>query len=179
MLLGALMAAGSVAALVLTRSQVQQMALDTSVKSLKGVVREAFLMIDQVEKSVEKTVTAVEQQLDDPDAMYGYSRQLLEHHPYLSGCSISFEPDYFKSKGKYFSAHAYRDGDSIVTEQEGNDQYQYYRNITHLVEHSVCCKLHGSKDQHSCAKRHVYNKFESAHLICLTFDLRLAYELVP
>jgi len=133
MLLGALMAAGSVAALVLTRSQVQQMALDTSVKSLKGVVREAFLMIDQVEKSVEKTVTAVEQQLDDPDAMYGYSRQLLEHHPYLSGCSISFEPDYFKSKGKYFSAHAYRDGDSIVTEQEGNDQYQYFYTDKYLI----------------------------------------------
>ena len=98
MLLGALMAVGSVATLVLTRSQAQQMALDTSVKSLKGVVHEAFLMIDQVEKSVERTVTAVEQQLDDPDAMYGYSRLLLEHHPYLSGCSISFEPDYFKSK---------------------------------------------------------------------------------
>ena len=49
MLLGALMAVGSVATLVLTRSQAQQMALDTSVKSLKGVVREAFLMIDQVE----------------------------------------------------------------------------------------------------------------------------------
>ena len=133
MLLGALMAVGSVATLVLTRSQAQQMALDTSVKSLKGVVHEAFLMIDQVEKSVERTVTAVEQQLDDPDAMYGYSRLLLEHHPYLSGCSISFEPDYFKSKGRYFSAHAYRDGDSIVTEQEGNDRYQYFYTDKYLI----------------------------------------------
>ena len=58
--------------------------------------------------------------------MFVYSRKILENNPNLNGCSIAFEPNYFKDKGRYFSAYSYNDNGTILTTQEGNDHYQYF-----------------------------------------------------
>jgi sigma-B regulation protein RsbU (phosphoserine phosphatase) len=58
--------------------------------------------------------------------MFVYSKQILENNPELNGCSISFEPYYFKEKGQYFSAFSLNENDTIMTTQEGSSQYQYF-----------------------------------------------------
>ena len=65
--------------------------------------------------------------------MFDMSRQVLVDNPELTGCSISFEPFYYKEKGRYFSAYSYNDGDSIQTENEGNDRYQYHYMDWYLI----------------------------------------------
>ena len=58
--------------------------------------------------------------------MFVYSRRILVNNPYLDGCSIAFEPYYFKEKGQYFSAFSLNENGTITTVQEGSNMYQYF-----------------------------------------------------
>lgn len=62
----------------------------------------------------------------DPDSLIRDTREILINHPHFHSCSISMEPDYFKSYGRYFSIYSVRDGDSISTAQYGSDEFQYF-----------------------------------------------------
>ena len=62
----------------------------------------------------------------DPDSLIRDTREILVNNPHFHSCSISMEPDYFKSYGRYFSIYSVRDGDSISTAQYGSDDFQYF-----------------------------------------------------
>ena len=94
--------------------------------TLEGTVLHIDNTLHSVEVAANNMLRLIEQNLDKPDNMFDYSRQVLVNNPELTGCSISFEPFYFKDKGRYFSAYSYNNGDSIQTEQEGTDNYQYH-----------------------------------------------------
>lgn len=130
---GALLTIGLCAALYYSHSYAQQKAMDTAVSSLKSVVRDAFNIINTVQTAADVYVSQIEHHLDDPDQMFILSREILKENKSLKGCSISFEPYFFKEKGKYFSAYSYNQGDTIVTEQEGDDGYQYFYMDWYLI----------------------------------------------
>ena len=109
-----------------TREVIREEAWGKATQTLDGTVMHIDNTLHQVEVASDNMLRVIEQNLDKPDNMFDYSRQVLESNPNLTGCSISFEPYYFKDKGRYFSAYSYNDGDSIQTEQEGTDNYQYH-----------------------------------------------------
>ena len=87
----------------------------------------------RVEKILDEVVTAesnmkwlVLSHLESPDSMYTYSREILKNNPNVIGCSIAFEPYFFSKTEKWFSAYSYNEGDTILTEQEGTERYDYY-----------------------------------------------------
>lgn len=87
----------------------------------------------RIEKVLNEVVTAEENMswlvlshLDTPDSMFTYSKEILMNNPNAVGCSIAFEPYYFSSEQKWFSAYSYNEGDTILTEQEGTDRYDFY-----------------------------------------------------
>ena len=95
-------------------------------QTLDGIVLHIDNTLHDVEVAANNMLRVIENNLDKPDKMFDYSHQILESNPNLSGCSISFEPFYYKEKGEYFSAYSYNNGDSIETENEGTDYYQYH-----------------------------------------------------
>ena len=95
-------------------------------KASESAVMHIDNTLHNVEVAANNMLVVIERNLDKPDMMFDLSRQVLESNPELTGCSISFEPYYYKEKGRYFSAYSYNDGDSIQTEQEGTDNYQYH-----------------------------------------------------
>lgn len=109
-----------------TRELVREEAWEKATKTLDGTVLYIDNTLHKVEVASDNMVRVIEQHLDEPDRMFDLSRQVLKNNPELTGCSISFEPFYFKEKGRYFSAYSYNGGDSIQTEQEGTDNYQYH-----------------------------------------------------
>ena len=115
-----------VAILFYSRQIIQQQAMTDAVESLQQVMESTDRHLHQIEAAADSLLPKIEQHIDQPDMMFEYSRELLKKHPDLKGCSISFDPYFYKEKGQYFSAYSYNNGKSIVTEQEGSDNYQYF-----------------------------------------------------
>ena len=108
------------------RDLVRDKAWGKATQTLDGTVLHIDNTLRHVEVSSDNMLRVIERNLNKPDSMFSLSKQVLVNNPELTGCSISFDPYYYKEKGKYFSAYAYNDGDSIQTEQEGTDNYQYH-----------------------------------------------------
>lgn len=116
-----------------TREVVRDEAMGKANKTLESTVLHIDNTLHRVEVAANNMLYNIEHNLDSPDTMLYLSRRILIDNPELTGCSISFDPFYYKSKGRYFSAYSYNDGDSIQTENEGNDEYQYHHMDWYLI----------------------------------------------
>ena len=58
-----------------------------------------------------------------PDSLLAYTRRVVEAAPDINGCSITTEPDYFPSLGR-FSVYSVRENNDITTVREAD--YDYY-----------------------------------------------------
>lgn len=116
-----------------SRDHVRKDTLGKAQQTLDGTVLHIDNTLRAVEVAANNMLRVIENNLDKPDKMFDYSRQVLETNPELSGCSISFEPFYYKEKGEYFSAYSYNNGDSIETENEGAYYYQYHTMDWYLI----------------------------------------------
>lgn len=108
-----------------SRIAVQEEAVEKATQTLEGTLLHVENTLHEVEVAADNMKWLVEQHIDTPDSMFTFSRTILENNPNLNGCSIAFEPNFYPQKGKYFSAYSYQGGDSIQTEQEGSDLYEY------------------------------------------------------
>ena len=109
-----------------SRKTVRQEAESRASQVLESTVLRVNGLLDRVVVATNNLEWLVLRHLDAPDSMFVYSRCFMENNPDLNGCSIAFEPDFFKDRGRYFSAYSYNDGGTILTTQEGNDQYEYF-----------------------------------------------------
>ena len=82
-------------------------------------------ILEDVELSADNLEWLVYRHLDEPEMMMEYSRTTVQGNPVLSGCSISFEPDFFEGH-HYYSAYSGYIGGTLETEQEGDEDYQYF-----------------------------------------------------
>ena len=82
-------------------------------------------ILQDVEEEADDLEWLVFRHLDSRDTLMEYTRNTVLAHPMLNGCSISFEPYYFKDE-LYFSAYSGKMGGTVLTEQEGGDDYQYF-----------------------------------------------------
>lgn len=62
----------------------------------------------------------------EPDSLFNLTREVVAQNPYIFGCAVAFEPNYFKDKGYYFSPFSSRQGNRIETIQLGTDTYDYF-----------------------------------------------------
>ena len=109
-----------------SRSAVQREAIYRATQILDNTEQRIKTILEKVKVATDNTDWLITRHLDTPDSMFVYSRRILQINPDLNGCSIAFEPNYFPSRGRYFSAYSLRENDTIYTTQEGNDRYQYF-----------------------------------------------------
>ena len=109
-----------------SREAVRQEAISHATQILDKTSLRVEGILNRVEVATNMTKWLVQRHLDRADSMFVYSRGMLENNPDFYNCSIAFEPDYFKDKGRYFSAYTKHVGDSIRTIQGGSDNYQYF-----------------------------------------------------
>ncbi len=118
------------------RLAIRQEAINHATEILENTTLRVDGILKQVEVATNNTDWLVSRHLDAPDSMFVYSRRILENNPDLNGCSIAFEPEYFKQKGRFFSAYSLNDNGVIRTTQEGNEHYEYFYQDWYLL-----CKL--------------------------------------
>ncbi|MBR1927853.1 MAG: SpoIIE family protein phosphatase [Bacteroidales bacterium] len=82
-------------------------------------------IIEDVEIAADNLEWLVYRNLDSPQRLMEYSRSTVQGNSFLLGCSVSLEPFFFKGE-KYFSAYSYNNGETVVSVQEGADDYQYF-----------------------------------------------------
>ncbi len=116
-----------------SRLAVKEEAMQKAAQTLEGTLLRVENTLHDVEVAANNMKWLVEQHMDTPDSMFTFSRTILENNPQLNGCSIAFEPYHFAEKGQFFSAYSYNNGDSIETEQEGNELYEYYYMDWYLI----------------------------------------------
>ena len=109
-----------------SRKAIRQEAINTATQNLESTALRVQQLLDRVVVAADNTDWLVTRHLDAPDSMFVYSQRILKNNPDLNGCSIAFEPYYFKEKGLYFSAYSYNDHGNIETIQEGNNHYEYF-----------------------------------------------------
>ena len=109
-----------------SRKTVREEAENRASQVLESTVLRVNNLLDRVVVATDNLEWLVLRHLDAPDSMLVYSRCFMKNNPDLNGCSIAFEPYFFKDRGRYFSAYSYNDDGNILTTQEGNDQYQYF-----------------------------------------------------
>ena len=108
-----------------SREYVREDAMHRATQVLNNTVLRLTEIFNEVEIATDNTDWLVRTHLY-PDSIVNYSRRIIEQNPTFNGCSISFEPDFFKEKGKYFSMYSYREDGVVKTEQEGSDEYRYF-----------------------------------------------------
>ena len=97
-----------------SRRAVRREAIDHATELLNSTALRVNSILDRVQTASDNMDWLVSRHLDGPDSMFVYSKQILENNPELNGCSISFEPYYFKEKGQYFSAFSLNENDTIM-----------------------------------------------------------------
>lgn len=108
-----------------TRKSVKAEAILRADQVLENSVLRLDSILEDVEIAADNVEWLVMRHLDSPDSMMVYSRNTVESNSFLNGCSIAFEPDFFPGY-HYFSAYSGRVDEEIETEQEGDNDYQYF-----------------------------------------------------
>ena len=108
------------------RYAVQREAKEHATQLLNNTVLRVNNILDQVEVATNNTGWLVGRHLNTPDSMYVYARAIVNNNPELAGCSISFEPYYYPSKGRYFSVYSRQENGVATVEQEGSESYEYF-----------------------------------------------------
>ena len=99
--------------------------------TVKNVVKATVGSIDRqmasVESAVENSAWIVGERLSNPDYMFKITGELVQNNSFIVGSTIAFEPNFFPSKGYYFSAFSCKDGKGGVKRiQQGGEAFKYH-----------------------------------------------------
>ena len=99
--------------------------------TVENVVKAAVGRIDRqmasVESAVENSAWIVGERLADPDYMFRITGELVQNNPFIVGSTIAFEPNFFPSKGYYYSAFSYKDEKGKIKRiQQGGETFKYH-----------------------------------------------------
>ena len=108
-----------------SRRYVREEAILRATQVVENSVLRLNNILEDVQLSADNLEWLVYRHLDEPELMKEYSRITVQGNPVLSGCSISFEPNFFKGH-YYYSAYSGYVGGALETEQEGDEDYQYF-----------------------------------------------------
>lgn len=92
-----------------SRKAVKEEALLKADVTLEATVQKIDNVLLSVEQSMGNIYWTLLEQVNNPERMYVLSRKVVETNPNIAGCSIAFEPNYFKDRGEYFMAYYRRD----------------------------------------------------------------------
>ena len=108
-------------------NKVREEATKHAHSELSNAIHQIDAVLNSVEIAVENTAWLVPTRLNSPDFMYEITDRILHNNDFICGSAVAFEPEYYASKGYYFSPYSYRDENGeIKSKQLGTDTYDYH-----------------------------------------------------
>ena len=94
---------------------------------MDGIGGNLETMLESVEIASKNNVAEIEEHLDSPEAVFAAMEHELRLNKGFLGCGVAFEPDYFKTQGRWFEAYVKMD-DSLRVErsQIGSARHDYF-----------------------------------------------------
>ena len=108
---------------VMSRRHLHAFAMKNASESLNTAVAQAERYLRSVETVTDLTAQMVEENFS-PGSLLAYSRRIVEKNGFVSGCSISAQPDMFPEHGRHYSAYTVQKRDTVITVVE--DVYEYF-----------------------------------------------------
>ncbi len=104
---------------------------DEARSTVENVVKATVGRIDSqmasVESAVENSAWIASERTSDPDYMFRITGELVQNNSFIVGSTIAFEPNFFPSKGYYYSAFSYKDGTGAIKRiQQGGETFKYH-----------------------------------------------------
>ena len=104
---------------------------DEAHSTVENVVKATVGRIDRqmasVESAVENSAWIVAEHVSDPDYMFRITGELVQNNPFIVGSTVAFEPNFFPSKGYYYSAFSCKDAKGDVKRiQQGGENFKYH-----------------------------------------------------
>ena len=108
---------------VMSRRHLHAFAMKNASETLNTVVAQAERYLRSVETVTDLTAQMVEENFS-PGSLLAYSRRIVEKNGFVSGCSISAQPDMFPEYGRHYSVYTVQKRDTVITIVE--DVYEYF-----------------------------------------------------
>ena len=110
-----------------TSKMMENEARSTVENVVKATVGRIDRLMASVESAVENSAWIVGERLSDPDYMFKITGELVQNNSFIVGSTIAFEPNFFPSKGYYYSAFSYKDGTGAIKRiQQGGETFKYH-----------------------------------------------------
>jgi len=82
-------------------------------------------IVDDSEHTLKSHIMEVKYNLPTPDSLFSILVQIAKYAPNLRGCGISFNPGYYKDKGRLFEPYALRTDTGFVCLQIAGENFDY------------------------------------------------------
>ena len=108
-------------------NKMREEATERAHSELSNTIHQIDAILRSVEIAVENTAWIVPHRLASPDFMYDITERLLQNNEFIYGSAVAFEPNYFRTKGQFFSPYSYRgENGEIKSKQLGSEAYDYH-----------------------------------------------------
>jgi methyl-accepting chemotaxis protein/sigma-B regulation protein RsbU (phosphoserine phosphatase) len=98
-----------------SRKAIKQETLQKAEQTLEATVQSIDNILLSVEQASGNTYWNMVEELDKPERMQVYCLKLVESNPYITGCAIAMEPNYYKEHAKYFMAYTHQTKTGIAS----------------------------------------------------------------
>ena len=82
-------------------------------------------IVEDTERTLKSHIMEVKYNLATPDSLFSILAQIAKYSPNMRGCGISFNPGYYKDKGRLFEPYALRTDTGVVCLQIAGESFDY------------------------------------------------------
>ena len=100
--------------LYFSRQTLKKEAIHDAEETLAGTVQQIDNVLLSIEQTTEYTYQDLLGHLDEPERMETYCRKVVEGNPYVVGCAIVFQPNFYQGR-ELFMAYVHREKEKLVS----------------------------------------------------------------
>ncbi len=109
-----------------SKNTIQEKTVENAIEIGQKTVLEAEKVLFSTETIIDNYMWMLEEKPLNADSICSLTEIITRANPFILGCAVAFEPDFFPEKGKYFAPYSVRKNGTIESFQLGHPDYEYF-----------------------------------------------------